>query len=250
MRNDLTAHGVCLLFGMIYRETFDDGPGGWFGFVDNFHGTKALPVEDGIIRAFSPWWIDYNHAPPGGAGYLHIVTGLHTRGPFSEKLNEEAGPNQFVRTGCPTDFRDARLKLRLKGEVELRGAQLVLLLQSTIDCLCSGWLLTGQAISITPDWSEPTITCTVDESQWVNLGTRRDRADRYGFLPLDRVLADVNTNLLLVLFPLNVVPMGPISGDPLVLRPGRDYPVWQSRLPEGYVMVDTVEIEFAANDRA
>jgi hypothetical protein len=232
---------------MHYRETFDDGPGGWCGFIDNYHGGKPLPVVDGAIRSYSPWWIDYNHAPPHGAGYLHLLMILNTRGPFTERLNEIAGPNRFARSGCPRDFRDAKVTLRLKGEVELRGAQLVLLLQATIDGICTGWLLTGRPFAVTPEWSEQTVTCTLDPQDWVNLGTRPERADMYGFLPLESVLADVNTNIMLVLFPLDVLPMGPINGDLSQLRAGRDYPVWQSRLPEGYVMVDSIKIEFASN---
>jgi hypothetical protein len=54
---------------------------------------------------------------------------------------------------------------------------------------------------------------------------------------------------MLVLFPLTVAPMGPIAGDPHQLRPGRDYPVWTSRLPEGYVTLSEVRIEFAGEAR-
>ncbi|MEY4178250.1 MAG: hypothetical protein RLY70_1824, partial [Planctomycetota bacterium] len=36
---------------------------------------------------------------------------------------------------------------------------------------------------------------------------------------------------------------GPLPGDPDRLRPERDYPVWRSRLPEGYVMLDEVRLE-------
>jgi hypothetical protein len=50
---------------------------------------------------------------------------------------------------------------------------------------------------------------------------------------LERVLRDVNTDILLVLYPLDAAPMGPLAGDPHRLRPERDYPVWRSRLPEG-----------------
>jgi hypothetical protein len=39
--------------------------------------------------------------------------------------------------------------------------------------------------------------------------------------------------------------MGTIAGDPHELRPERDYPVWRSRLPEGYVIVDDVTLRFA-----
>ena len=58
------------------------------------------------------------------------------------------------------------------------------------------------------------------------------------------MLGDVNADILLVLFPLDVAPMGPLNGDPHLLRPEKDYPVWRSRLPEGYVMLDEVRIEF------
>jgi hypothetical protein len=67
----------------------------------------------------------------------------------------------------------------------------------------------------------------------------------YGTLPLTQILANVNVNLMFVLFPLSIAPMGPLEGDPHRLRPGKDYPVWTSRLPEGYVELDTVEIRFA-----
>ena len=76
-------------------------------------------------------------------------------------------------------------------------------------------------------------------------GSRHDRVEYYGTIDLPRVLADVNTDILLVLFPLDVVPMGPLAGDPHRLRPEKDYPVWRGRLPEGYVLLDEVRIEFA-----
>ena len=41
--------------------------------------------------------------------------------------------------------------------------------------------------------------------------------------------------------------MGHIEGDQHILRPGKDYPVWQSSLPEGYVMLDEVQIEFPSS---
>jgi hypothetical protein len=63
-------------------------------------------------------------------------------------------------------------------------------------------------------------------------------------VPLKTVLSDVNTNILLVLYPLKISPMGPIDDDPHHLRPERDYPVWRSELPEGYVMLDEVRIRF------
>jgi hypothetical protein len=191
----------------------------------------------------SPWWIDYNHAPPG-AGYLHMLYVLLTLGPFGEHQREVAGENRFVRGGFGTDFTNAKITLRLKGELLAHGAKLNLLVQSIQDRLCSGWLLTGQPFEVTPDWSEQTVVAAPEARQWTPLGSRHDRTDSYGIIELSRVLRDVNADILLVLYPLHVAPMGPIAGDPHRLRPEKDYPVWRSRLPEGYVLLDEVRIEF------
>src|SRR5690348_18055113 len=98
-----------------YLETFDDGPGGWFGWISNAAGARALEIHDGYATSRSPWWIDYNHAPPG-AGYLHLPFMLHTRGKAGEHLREVAGENRFIGGGFPTDFTGAKVTLRLRGE--------------------------------------------------------------------------------------------------------------------------------------
>ena len=51
---------------------------------------------------------------------------------------------------------------------------------------------------------------------------------------------------MLVLFPIDVQPMGNVDGDPNELRPQVDYPVWRHKLPEGYVSLAKVEIEWPA----
>jgi hypothetical protein len=231
---------------MRYIESFDDGPGGWYGWISNAAGPRPLEIRDGYAISRSPWWIDYNHAPPG-AGYLHLLYMLNTGGKPGEHQREVQGENRFTRDRYPTNFTGARMTLRLKGEVELKGAQLLLLCQAVQGGICSGWLLTGQPFQITPDWSEQTVTAVADPAQWICLGSRHDRTDFYGQIPLETVLGDVNTNILLVLHPLNIVPMGPLDGDPHRLRPERDYPIWRSRLPEGYVLLDSVQIDFTGN---
>ncbi len=227
-----------------YVETFDEGPGGWYGYFDNARGPRPLERRPGRVIARSPWWVDYNHAPPG-AGYLHMLFCLATLGPIPEHYAEVGGPNRLVAEGFPTDFRNARMTLRLKGELEARGAEIVLLVQATADRLTSGWALTGQPFRVTEDWSEQTATAALDPGRWTCLGGRHGRQDYYGRLDLEQVLGNVNLNLMLILFPLTIEPMGPIDGDPHHLRAGKDYPVWRSRLPEGYVMLDTIRIEFA-----
>lgn len=112
--------------------------------------------------------------------------------------------------------------------------------------MCGLWLvLTGQPVSISTDWSEPTVQARLDADQWTCLGSRHDRTASYGRTPLETVLADVNVDILVVFFPLEIVPMGPLDGDPHRLRPEVDYPVWRNRLPEGYITLDEVKIRFA-----
>ena len=155
-----------------------------------------------------------------------------------------AGANRFVTGGFGTDFTNTRVTLRLKGELVARETEFLLLVQGIHGGVCTGWLLTGQPFRVTNEWTEQSVDCTPDESQWTCLGSRHDRVDYYGRTPLRTVLADVNADILLVLYPLDVEPMGPIGGDPHILRPEKDYPVWRSKLPEGYVMLDEVRIEF------
>jgi hypothetical protein len=226
-----------------YIETFDNGPGGWFAWFDNARGPKPLEIDAGAATSRSPWWIDYNHAPPG-AGYLHLLYMLLTQGVAGEHHQEVAGRNRFVDAGCSTNFTNARMTLRLKGELESKDARLMLLCQARRGAIVSGWLCESQPFEVAAQWSEQSIELRPDEDAWRCLGARRGREDFYGRIPLADVLADVSVNILLVLFPLNIEPMGPIAGDKHDLRPEKDYPVWRSRLPEGYVDLDTVRIDF------
>jgi hypothetical protein len=230
-----------------YIETFDRGPGGWFNITDNFAGPRKLEYRPGTVTSRSPWWVDYNHAPPG-AGYLHMLYVLPTRGPFGEAVMEMGGDNRFVADGFSTNFRGARVSVRWKGELETRGAQPVLLLQTVSGGLCSGWACTGRPLRVTPEWTEQSLVVEPEPRLWTCLRGRHDRVGYYGEIALDKVLGDVNCNLMLILFPLDVAPMGPIDGDAHRLRADRDYPVWRSRLPEGYVVLDEVRIEFADAD--
>jgi hypothetical protein len=173
---------------------------------------------------------------------MHLLFMLLTSGHPGEHQREVSGENHFTKGGFGTDFTNAELTLRLKGELRSLNTQLYLLIQGVHNGICTGWILTGQPINVTSEWSEQRITAVTDESQWTCLGSRHDRSDFYGRTPLQTVLSDVNADILLVLYPLDVVPMGPINDDPHRLRPEKDYPVWRSNLPEGYVTLDEVRI--------
>ena len=226
-----------------YCETFDDGPGGWYGFISNHEGMKQLEWQTGTVTSRSPWWIDYNHAPPG-AGYMHMLFCLYTRGPLGEAVRDIGGANHFIGGEFSTDFTGAKVSLRQRGELIAQAAQFALLIQGNVDGICSGWVRTGEVFHVTEDWSEQTITLDPDPAGWTALGSRHDRTDSYGVKPLEKVLGNVDVNIMLILFPLEVVPMGPLDGDPHLLRPGRDYPVWRHKLPEGYVTLNEVRIDF------
>ena len=226
-----------------YRENFDDGPGGWYGWISNADGPKPLEWQRGQITSRSPWWIDYNHAPPG-AGYMHMVFCLSTKGPQGEVYMEVGGDNRFLSHGCPTDFTNAVLTVGACGELQTLDTRFLLLIQGNVEGITSGWLCSSNPFEIHKTRSEQSITLAPDTGQWTPLGVRHGREDMYGVKPLERVLSNVNVNIMLVMFPLDVVPMGTLDGNPHRLRPERDYPVWRHRLPEGYVTLDEVRIDF------
>ncbi len=232
-----------------YIETFDSGPNGWLGWESQI-GPKRLEIRDGAAISQSPWWVDYNHAPPGG-GHLHLLYVLHTaRGPgMSPAVMAASGPNAYVDGGFPTDLTNAKITLRLKGEMQLRGAQLCLLAQGNVAASPAppnmvNQVLVGQPVRMTREWSEQTIQLVPDQSQWLNLGSRHDRQDFYGKAPISELLRKVNGDIIFVLCPLDVRPLHPIAGDLQKLRAGEDYEVDRAFLPAGQVMLDEVRIEF------
>ena len=245
-----------------YVETFDDGHGGWFSWIPapempspSDESTILPEIRDGVYVTRSPWWVDSNHAPPG-AGYLHLLAFLLTK---AENVPEMGWPNRFVEGGWSRDMRDARMTVRVRGAVDLRGAQLVLLAQASVPETTANLVLTGQPIPITAEWSDETITLTTDPAQWTCLGARHDLGEYYGCAEPVDVLRDVNVDLILILFPLEIVPTEPVEDIHLgrphhrithePLRSGnrpRDpgYEVDWSHLPEGWIEFDTIRIDY------
>lgn len=242
-----------------YVETFDDGPGGW---VANRH--EPLPVWDGAATCYGPWYVDANHAPPG-AGYLHMLMWIHTKAAY---VTAVGGQNRFVLENKSRDFTNAKLTVRLRGELSLEGvkvhpfstpewapkgdeadllgAKLCLLVQTEGPGHTHPYpniILTGQPLRVTRDWSEQTLTLTTDPAQWTQCGVRHDLTHRYGPGDIAAMLADVSIDLIFVLFPLKVVPVGPVE-DLHRQWADRDYRVDPRYLPRGLVMFDTVRIDY------
>ena len=228
-----------------YIETFEDGAGGWISWLGPNRPAPAA-VEDGALVSRSPWGIDANHAPPGG-GYLHLLFILHTAAqpqaasPYAPLLHG----NRFIDGGYPRDFRNARVTLRLRGAVDLQGAELRLHCQSRVGAKAINFVLASQPIAVTPDWSEQTIALEPDPAQWLCLGARHDLTDVYGWGGIDEVLRDVNIDIILLLHPLRIVPLTPQPRSPHFDRAGLDYAVDATHLPSGEIRLGGVEIEFA-----
>ena len=244
-----------------YVETFDDGGGGWFAWIPapempspSDESTIAPRVRDGALISQSPWFVDSNHAPPG-AGYLHLLAFLLTK---AENIPPKAWPNRFVEGGYSRDLRNTQMTVRLRGEVEMRGANLVLLAQAAVPGTTANLVLTGQPLTVTQDWSEQTIVLRPDPTDWTCLGARHDLQGYYGCAEPEDVLRDVNVDLILVLFPLEIVPTQPVEDihvgrahyrvTQAALRDGRPadpgYEVDWSYLPSGRIELDTIRIDY------
>jgi hypothetical protein len=238
-----------------YLETFDRGPGGWIADL-----CSPLPVWDGVAYCVGPWSVDANHAPPG-AGYLHLLMYLLTDPKAAAAFDPgQHGVNRFLADRHSTNLTDAELTVRLRGTLDLTGplcnyhrpvpcrdlggARLLLLAQARLPHTTANYVLTGQPFSVTPDWSEQTVRLAPDARQWTCLGARHDLSQVYGCGDVAAVLADVNVDLIFVLFPLRVVPVEVVD-DADRRWAAKDYKVDLQYLPKGLVMFDTVRIQYA-----
>jgi hypothetical protein len=230
-----------------YVEDFDRGAGGWLA-----NRYDPLPIYDGIAYCFGPWYLDSHHAPPG-AGYLHMLMYLYTSdknvGPERRSHLQE---NRFIEQAKSTDLTNARLTVRLRGEIDLQGAQLLLLVQGKTAKTTANFVLSGQPLRVEHNWTEQTLVLAPDPRQWTCLGARWDKVADYGCDEIGAVLRDVNWDIMLVLFPLKIVPAHPeLVKDMHKMRPGQDYPgypsyeVEQKFLPKGIVMIDRIRIDYA-----
>lgn len=227
-----------------YIESFDNGPGGWY--ADRRY---PLNVWDGVAFCYSPWWLDANHAPPG-AGYLHLLLWMYTdkrqyEGEDRRQLLPYTG-NRFAEQGYSRDFTNVRVTVRMRGEADLKGAQILLLVERETGKTTVDMALTGQPFKLTKEWSEQTVTLKPDPKQWTCMGSRHDMKDEYVCDDIATVLKDVNVDIIFILFPAKAVPADPVISEPEVdrLRAVKDYAVIQDVLPKGLIMFDSIKIEY------
>jgi hypothetical protein len=227
-----------------YIETFDNGSGGWCAWGTGSH----LPeVRDGALITRGPWRVDPNHSAPG-AGYLHLLTYLYTHPTYyTEPFAVQVGANRFLAEHKDRNLTNARMTVRLRGEVDLKGAQLTLWVQADIGNSRPNFVLTGQSLVVTPDWSEQTLLLTDDPAQWTCAGGRHDRMDLYTLGDIRDALRDVNCDLIIVLFPLNVVPLDAPLEERDRLRTHSEYEPDYAYLPSGVIEFDTIKIEYSTS---
>ncbi len=226
-----------------YIENFDTGPGGWY--ADRY---SALAVWDGVAYCYGPWWVDANHAPPG-AGYLHLLIWMYTDkrhyqgdSEYLRKLPYRG--NRFAEENFSRDLTGARISVRMRGELEARGSQVVLLAQAKTPKTTANLALTGRPFRVTRDWIEQTVELDPDSKLWTCLGARHDMTGVYGCDSPAAVLADVNLDLIFILFPIEARPADPAIHEPDRLRALQDYPVDPKYLPKGLLMFDWVRIDY------
>lgn len=224
-----------------YLETFDQDSGGWCAWGTGAHRPE---LKEGALITRSPWRVDPNHAPPG-AGYLHLLTYLYTHPTYyTDQFAAEVGVNRFLAANKDRNLTNARMTVRLRGNVDLQGAKLTLWVQADIGDTRPNFVLTGQSLDVTPDWSEQTLLLTDDPTHWTCAGGRHDLTKLYGYGDIRDALKDVNCDLILVLFPLNVVPLNAPYADRDRLRTNNDYAPDYQYLPSGVIEFDTIGIEY------
>jgi len=235
-----------------YAENFDNGAGGWLA-----NRYDPLPIIDGAACCYSPWYLDAHHAPPG-AGYLHMLMYLYTsdKNVGADRQAHLQG-NRFIEQNKSPDLTNARLSVRLRGDIDLQGAQLLLLIQGKTAKTAANFVLSGQPLHVGRDWSQQTLILSPDPKQWTCMGGRWDETSIYGCDDIATVLRDVNWDIMFVLFPLKIVPAHPeLVKDINRLKPGQDYPgypsyeVEQKFLPRGVIMFDSVRIDYPADAAA
>jgi hypothetical protein len=222
-----------------YEETFDDGCGGWYAWKPN--GSLVPEVRDGVYHERSPWWVDSNHAPPAGAGYLHLLAILWTQ---ADQVPEHRWPNRFIEGGYSRDLTDALVTLRVRGDLRLGDARLSVLVQARLPDTTANFVLVGQTFEVTPEWAERQVVLRSDPSDWLCLGARADLSHLYGCGEIADVLCDVNLDLILVLFPLPVRPVAPLAEVIHGVRRQSAFDVDWTALPEGWVEIDTIRVEY------
>ena len=175
--------------------------------------------------------------------------------PPIEQIRQEAIANHPALSLARSEIRRAEARVNyetalkrpqfsLRGEIDMKGTQLLLLIQGKTDKTTPNFVLTGQPFRVTRNWTEQTVVLKPDPQQWTCLGARHDMTHEYGCDDVTKLLRDVNLDIIFALFPLKIVPLSKDIKDLPRPRAAQAYPVDIEALPKGLIMFDTVKIEY------
>ncbi|HWL51019.1 MAG TPA: hypothetical protein VNQ90_01190 [Chthoniobacteraceae bacterium] len=224
-----------------YWEDFTEPQRGWIA-----DSRSQLPIGPDGARCEGPWILDANHAPPG-AGYLHLLMHLHMmeerlQAPYARASGMypetfiKSKRHAFIHGGRSRNLVNTHIRIRLRGNVALRGSRMTVLVQSQPDAHGprANWVNTGQHFIITPDWSDQELLLRPDPADWTFLGSRHNLTSLYGYVPIEETLANVNVSFIFVLYPLAIAAVEPVE-DLHLAWADRDYTARRDLLPVGHV---------------
>ena len=216
---------------VIYRESFDEGPGTWGmgkdsptpGWHKNFLGYHGVPVplkwnktggrSGGFSYSESPWYFDDNH---GLYAWLYL-----TFFAYSKDVGIKG-----------VDLRNAEVKVSLRlRDIDLKGTRLLFWIQGPAsmvsgcqqgcDYMCN-WTLSSQPIKdelLDGEWHDVSLTLANDEGAWSFMGlingglrgkVRVVHSLSSGDGTLEQILAGQHLNWGILLF--GVDPVDPPTG--------------------------------------
>ena len=206
-----------------YRETWDEGTGGWGSWEQPEIPHSSGGVSGGYIEWKEPAARnDFNHVM---ADILHLTTFLRTGllGQWQEEGNSVWG-------GGDPDLRGARVSIWVRGnDWEPRGSELIWWLQSqsnqelqnNLGWRRANWAYNGHNLTeylLNGEWHHAQYRLRNNTNLWTyggrNIG-QGTKAKRYEYWPIDRSLGHVNNNFfhLLAFVDPHDLPVGSIDFD-------------------------------------
>jgi len=197
----------------VYEEDFDDGPSGWCVYVAGDHDDALVRYptssliempwgeEDGngYVESYPPWWLDPNHRPPGGYGYLMLL------GWTQMKLwNLCVGMESYT-----IDLTNGLLEFNMYvDDLDLKGANVVFWFQTNVDFDAPYGKYVNFALTAYPiesfvvegAWTNVALPLDPSEDDWTCMGAAA--GTRYGCAPIDEAMRDVNTNFGFIIIPI------------------------------------------------
>lgn len=186
-----------------YRETWDEGLGGWLGGIEGTSLTHQPSGgrSGGFARFTAPSEDDPNHED--GIGFLQITQYLNSGTYVSSDL-----PNLYLGGG-DTDMRDARVEVDVRSTSWIpNGSELVfwaqadsdLAEQNGLDWRRANWAYTGAPLTdalLASGWSHLDYRLRADTNLWSYAGRSvAQNRPNYRYWPLGQVLRHLNCDFL------------------------------------------------------